>query len=225
MMEYILIRSKRRTVGINIKEDATVVVRAPLKVPKSEIDRIVESKKAWIKAHLTILEQRIERRAAFTLNYGDSVLLQGREYSITANSEGRAGFDGENFYLPPYLPSKEIKSRVMQAYRITANKLLTPKAIEYAKLMKVTPANLRINNAKTRWGSCSGKNSINFSWRIIMADDDVIDYIVVHELAHIKEHNHSERFWATVESVLPDYRECKEKLKTLQKRLSAENWD
>ena len=90
--------------------------------------------------------------------------------------------------------------------------------------MNVTPIAVKVNSAKTRWGSCSGRNSINFSWRLIMADDDVIDYVIVHELAHIKEHNHSDRFWAVVASVLPDYKMRQAKLKILQKKLASEDW-
>ena len=87
------------------------------------------------------------------------------------------------------------------------------------------PSAVKINGAKTRWGSCSSKKSINFSWRLIKADDDVIDYVVVHELSHITEMNHSPNFWAIVENILLDYRERKVKLKRLQKRLSMENWE
>ncbi len=91
--------------------------------------------------------------------------------------------------------------------------------------MEIIPTGLRITSAKTRWGSCSGKNSINFSWRLIMADEKTIDYVIVHELAHIKQHNHSSDFWKIVESTLPNYNQEKEKLKILGEKLSKENWD
>ena len=91
--------------------------------------------------------------------------------------------------------------------------------------MEVAPSAVGITAAKTRWGSCSARRSINFSWRLAFADDAVIDYVVVHALAHITEMNHSARFWAIVAAVLPDYRERRERLKILQRRLVAENWD
>ena len=95
----------------------------------------------------------------------------------------------------------------------------------FAERMNVTPVTVRINGAKTRWGSCSAKRSLNFSWRLMMADDDVIDYVVVHELAHLTEMNHSTRFWVIVEGVLPDYKERKKRLCELQERLSGEDWE
>jgi len=122
------------------------------------------------------------------------------------------------------LPPEEIKLAVIRVYRRIAKEVLADKVIAYAKIMGFLPVDVKINGAKTRWGSCSGKNSINFSWRLIMADEATIDYVVVHELAHIKEHNHSDRFWAIVTSVAPDYKQRRAQLKELQKRLEVEDW-
>ncbi len=224
-MEYTLIRSKRRTIAIHIRKDMTLEVRAPLKTPKAEIDRFVLSKRDWIDGHLAVMKQQAGNRAGFAVTYNDTVPLQGGEYPITAREGNRAGFDGECFFLPPGLLPDEIKRGVVQVYRLVAKRLLTDKAIDYSKRMSVMPTAVKINGAKTRWGSCSGKNSINFSWRLVMADEDVIDYVVVHELAHIREHNHSERFWRVVASVLPDYERRQRKLKELQRRLANEDWD
>ena len=94
----------------------------------------------------------------------------------------------------------------------------------FAEKMGAAPAAVKINRAKARWGSCSAKKNLNFSWRLMMADDDVIDYVVVHELAHLKEMSHSPRFWAIVEGVLPDYRARQSRLRALQRRLSCEDW-
>lgn len=225
MTDYTLTRSKRKTIAIRITKDAAVEVRAPLKTPKSDIDRFVASKRDWIDKHLSAREQSVQSKTDFTLSYGDTVFMLGKEYPIAAKDGNRVGFDGEHFCLPPNLPPEDIKYAVIQIYKMVAKNLLTDKVIDYAKRMNVIPAAVKINGAKTRWGSCSGKNSVNFSWRQIMADDEVVDYAVVHELAHIREHNHSDRFWAVVEGVLPDYKERQTKLKELQKRLADEGWE
>jgi len=107
--------------------------------------------------------------------------------------------------MPPGLSPDEIKAACIQIYRILAKRDLTNRVFDFAKQMSVMPTVVKINSVKTRWGSCSSKKSLNFSWRLIMADDDVIDYVVVHELAHIIEMNHSQKFWAIVENILPDY--------------------
>ena len=224
MINYTLIRSQRRTAAIHIKNGG-VEVRAPMKMPKHDIDRFVASKEKWISDHLTQSQSRAEQREAFTLDYGDAVTFRGVGYPLTAKDGKRAGFDGEQFYLPPGLAPEQMKSTVVQIYRRLAKLHLTERAKQYAVLMNVSPTAFKINGAKTRWGSCSAKKSLNFSWRLVMADDAVIDYVTVHELAHISEMNHSTGFWAVVAGVLPDYKEQQKRLKELQKRLKAENWE
>jgi len=109
------------------------------------------------------------------------------------------------------LTSDEIKH-----YKTLAKAHIPKRVALFAAQMGVAPTAVKITSAMKRWGSCSSRGSINFSWRLILADDAVIDYVVVHELAHLTEMNHSERFWAIVEAVLPDYRERKRKLNELQ---------
>jgi predicted metal-dependent hydrolase len=194
-------------------------------MPKADIDRFVSLKENWIQTHLARREQLNIDKSAFTLNYGDTVLLRGVEYPIRTKHGNRTGFDGESFYMPPDLTPDGIKRAAVQIYKAMAKCIINEKIGGYAERMGVVPTAVRITNAKTRWGSCSGKNSINVSWRLVIADDDVIDYVVVHELAHIKEHNHSSRFWAAVEGILPDYKVRQKKLKALQGKLLREDWD
>ncbi|MCL1852121.1 MAG: M48 family metallopeptidase [Peptococcaceae bacterium] len=222
---YTLIRSRRKTIAIRVTGKAAVEVRAPLHVAQREIDRFVASKQQWIDKHRLAQERLLREKAAFQLSYESLLTVRGQVYPLTAREGNRAGFDGACFYLPPGLSPVEIRHAVIQVYRVTAKKLLTDRAGQYAKITGLYPAAVKINGAKTRWGSCSAQNSVNFSWRLVMADDDVIDYVMVHELAHIQEHNHSNKFWAVVRGVLPDYKQRKEKLKELQRRLACENWD
>jgi predicted metal-dependent hydrolase len=184
MITHKLTRSRRKTIAIHITKDAAVEVRAPLKMPKSDIDKFVAEKEKWIEKHLKLRGQINENKTAFSLNYGDMVLFCGKEYIIRAKEGTQAGFDGECFYMAQNFTPDYIKNIVIKTYKILASRIIKQKVGEYAKRMNVTPAGIRITNAKTRWGSCSGKNSVNFSWRLIMADDDVIDYVVVHELAY-----------------------------------------
>jgi predicted metal-dependent hydrolase len=224
MTDYTLIRSRRRTVAIHIK-DGGVEVRTPMKMPKRDIDKFVASKEKWITERLAESQSIAAGREAFSLSYGDAVTFRGTEYPLTAKDGKRAGFDGERFYLPPGFTPEQVKAAVVQIYRRLTKQLITERVEHYAKLMNASPIAVRINGAKTRWGSCSAKKSLNFSWRLVMADDAVIDYVVVHELAHITEMNHSTRFWAVVAGVLPDYKERQKRLKALQKRLNAEDWE
>ena len=223
MFDYTLTRSKRKTAALYVR-DGKLEVRAPLKMPVVEIEKFISSKEKWILDKQRKTLAQMEQRESFGLSYGDEVIYRGKQYPIIEKAGNRIGFDNVSFYMPPGLSSEQIKSACVSIYRLLAKRDLTEKVRDYAKQMSVVPAGVKINSASTRWGSCSSKKSLNFSWRLIMAEDSVIDYVVVHELAHITEMNHSERFWSIVEGVLPDYRKSKKRLKELQRRLSGENW-
>jgi hypothetical protein len=169
--------------------DGGVEIRAPLRMPKRDIDRFVASKEIWIAGKLALARDRAARREAFALEHGHA------------------------------LPSR------IEGYIAAAKARLPERAAYYAALMGVAPAAVKVSGAKTRWGSCSSKGNLSFSWRLMMADGGVIDYLVVHELAHLKEMNHSPRFWAVVEGTLPDYRERQKRLRALQNRLANECWN
>lgn len=225
MTDYTLIRSARKTLSLRVTKDAVLEVRAPLNVPKAEIDRFVVLKKSWIDKHRATASRHAVDRAAFALDYGSAVLIQGQSHTIEARGVKRERFDGHSVFLPPGLTRDQIKRAVVRLYKAVAKQVLTAKATQFATQTGLIPADVRINSAKTRWGSCGGGNRVNFSWRLIMAEEDVIDYVVIHELVHTVEHNHSVRFWAVVERILPDYNTRKAKLKSLQERLSGEDWE
>ena len=223
MTDYTLKRSDRKTIAIHIR-DGLVEVRAPLKAPKRDVDRFVKSKEAWIAEKLEKQNAQIDLRRGFSLTYGDLVTYRGKQYPIVAKQGDRVGFSDDSFYMPPNLTPAQIKRACVQIYCLLAKLDLTARSLELARQMDACPNSVRINSAKHRWGSCSSKKSVNFSWRLIMVGDDVIDYVIVHELSHLKELNHSTRFWTLVESVLPDYRERREKLNEMQGSLACEDW-
>ena len=223
-MKYEVHRSKRKTLAIYVRE-GVVEVRAPLRMPDEEIVRFINAKEAWIEEKLAHLGERAARRESFSLDYGSLVAYRGGECPIEARAGDYIGFDEGVFYMPPGLTQDQVKSACVDIYRMLAKKDLTKKSLEFAWKMSACPTAVKINGARARWGSCSSKMSINFSWRLMMADDDLIDYVVVHELAHLIELNHSDKFWAVVAGVLPDYAERRARLRVLQEKLSGEDWD
>ncbi len=207
---YTLSRSRRKTAAIYIR-NGSVEVRAPLRMPKRDIDFFVASKADWIVRTIEASREQARNRDTFALGYGDSILYRGALYPITATQDACTHFDGTAFCLPCGLSPEEIKDACVQVYRSLALRHLPALTLSYARRMDLAPAAVKISAAQTRWGSCSGRGSINFSWRLIMAGDDVIEYVVIHELAHLAEMNHSARFWHVVGGVLPDYRERRER--------------
>ena len=224
MIDYNLTRSKRKTIAIHVG-DKGVEVRAPLAMPQRDIDRFVVSKELWIRKCLVKTIDRLEQREAFSLDYGDMILYRGKEHPVTVREGDRIGFTDGAFYMPSGLSPEGIKYACVQIYRMLAKRDLTIRTVYLAAQMDVEPLAIKINGAKTRWGSCSSRKSINYSWYLIMADNDLIDYVIVHELAHMTDMSHSARFWKIVEDVLPDYAVRKARLAELQKRISREDWD
>ncbi|MCL2353844.1 MAG: M48 family metallopeptidase [Defluviitaleaceae bacterium] len=219
MMKYKLTRSKRKTIGIYIK-NGEIQVRAPFRCLQKDIDVFVFSKQGWINEKLALSKMQVEQKELFSLNYGDSIPFCGSYYPITSR-------EGANtpFVLPPDLDNQQIKDACIKIYKHLAKVHISQRAGEYAAKMDAHPASIKINSAKTRWGSCSSKGNVNFSWRLIMAGHKAIDYVIIHELAHLKEMNHSPRFWAIVARFMPDYKEAVAALRSLEKKLHSQDWN
>ncbi|HEX3037463.1 MAG TPA: SprT family zinc-dependent metalloprotease [Oscillospiraceae bacterium] len=222
MIEYKLIRSRRRTLAICITKDGKAEVRAPLKLPQSVIDRFVNSKQSWIAQKTAVMAARAQKRQEFLVQKGNLVTLLGQEYPVVPGAA--AAFDGKQFIVP-FKENQIEKAQLIAIYKQLAKQEIEKRTEYFSRKMGLLPSAVKIGNANTYWGCCSAKNSIIFTWKLIMAEPSAIDYVVVHELAHIKEHNHSARFWALVRSILPDYNLQRAKLKELQQKLSNEDWN
>ena len=225
MVDYKIVRSNRKSVAIYVTRDAKVEVRAPFDYPAEKIEASVRDKQAWIAEKLALHEERLAKKESFSLFYGGTALLFGEEVSLTERAGQSFGYDGECFYFPPGLAEEQIRDCLIQVYKSIAKNYFTGRVLHFAEIMGVMPCAVKVTSAKTSWGSCSSRDSINFSWRLVMAEKELIDYVVVHELAHVREKNHSAAFWAEVGKVLPDYAVLREGLKGLARRLIEEVWE
>lgn len=223
-MEYTLIRSNRKTIAIQITKDAKIEVRAPHQVSVAFVEKFLKEKENWIHKKIELMNTIVRERAAFKKQMGDTLLLKGQEVRIIKKEGQQIGFDGTCFFMPPKIDFEDAKPILIKVYQFLAKDYIKKRVSYFSNRMNVYPKAVKINSAKTRWGSCSGKDSINFSWLLIMVATDEIDYVVVHELCHIKEHNHSKKFWGEVEKVLPDYKEREERLKEIQKKIAIQSW-
>ena len=213
MTTYQIIRSKRKSIAIIIERDGTLVVRAPLRATKVQIEALLAKKEQWIKEKQELNRSLWKALAPKTFSDGEDFLFLGKSYplAIVKNQEQDLVFK-DGFYLSRSA-WKTAKAVFEKWYREQARQILTERVDLYAQRNGFSFQKIRINSARTRWGSCSAKGSLNFPWRLAMAPLSVIDYVVIHELAHLHEKNHSRKFWAKVASLMPDYKQRREWLK------------
>jgi len=201
-----LIRTRRKTVAIIIERDGRLTVRAPLRLSAARIQAFVESHAGWIAKTRT----RIQAAPPAPIHRyvdGETFLYLGQAYplSILPARRPALAFDGAAFRLARSgLPKAQQlfaawykqQARLFLADRLSA--LAAKHAFHYQKL--------RISSARTRWGSCSSRGTLSFTYRLIMAPPEVVDYVVMHELVHTQIHNHSKTFWNKVAELMPDYK-------------------
>ena len=214
---YKIIRSSRRTIAISITPEGEVEVRAPYRVSSRLLREMVAQREGWIRSHLAKQRERESARASFSLEEGAMLPILGRELPVKMASEGASPMlTEEGFLLPGNGTEAQRRAWVEGIYRRCAQEEL-PRRVEAAEARTgLSCTGVRITGAKTRWGSCSGKNSLCFSWRLMAAHPRAVDYVVLHELAHTRHHDHSREFWQLVERYEPQWRECRELLKQVQ---------
>lgn len=223
-MKYTLIRSRRRTLSLQLKQDGSLWVRCPMKMKLSQVESFIQAKQAWILSKQALLSQNALKRQAFRLQPGVDLRYMGKTYPLRISENKKSGFDQRGFFIAADIPEEKIKARVIKIYQQLAYECLSAKVEHYARLHRLNPVGLRIGSAKTSWGSCNAKNQLTFSWRLMTTNEHCIDYVVLHELAHTLEHNHSQAFWDILGRMMPDYPQARQQLKLFSKHLQTEDW-
>lgn len=212
LINYKLIRKNRKTISIKVTDKGEVIVSSPLWLSDEKISQIVKDKASWIISKLEVMKAMNERDSLSL----ESLKFLGQEYKLniyqSSNSTVKVIFNKKEFqvFIPKFIvdnKEKYIIEALDKWYRIQARTILETKTSYYAEKLNVKPKRIAIKDQKTKWGSCSSKGNINYNYRIIMAPNSIINYLVVHELCHLIELNHSLKFWELVESILPDYKE------------------
>jgi predicted metal-dependent hydrolase len=209
---------RRKTASIKITEGKVVVI-----VPKSlsikEINDLVVEKQNWIKQKLAI-HKDTPKAISKKFVAGESFSYLGKNYSliIEPGPQSTCKIHQDNFIVSvnnlKVDSTSEIKQLLRKWYQQQAEIILLEKTEKYAEIIDVRPSKITIKTFKSRWGSCSIHGNIQYNWKIIMAPECIINYLIVHELCHILHHNHSPLFWKTVAKYHPSFKESKAWLKT-----------
>ena len=205
-----LIRSNRKTLSVSVDCFSRITVRAPLYCEKERIFSFLEEKEAWILRQIQKMQGAGMRLPPENLD-GYTFLLLGENYEIRLTDTRYIRLNVEESAL--YLPEKNARKRLVLWLKENAKRIFTQASLETAKRMGVTVQSVEISSARTRWGSCSRDNRIRYSFRLLYTPKEMVEYVIVHELAHVKHKNHSPAFWREVEKYVPDYKARRKWLK------------
>lgn len=205
-----IIRSNRKSVALVIDGNGDLIVRAPKWVSQSDIMKFVAQKQEWIIQKTTAKKERAEQQQEITGEEGDEIPYMGRLCQIHRGQVARVFFDGETFTVPD---QDNALDYLITWYKRKARSIFRESLNRFAETMELKPKEMHISSARTRWGSCSYDNKVSFTWRLLMCPQEIIDYVVVHELCHFYHRNHSRDFWNSVAAVDEDYKDHEKWLK------------
>lgn len=188
-----IIKSFRKTISMKFNNLWELVIKAPYFTSDKTINNFIEKNQSWIEKTKNNLLEKIK-----IFDFGEKFFYLWNEYVLLSDwvSE-KIKFDWINFYLSEKHKNK-IKEKLLEFYKMESSFYIKTKVIELASVNDLHYNTIKITSAKTRWGSCTSKKNLNFSFRLIMSPKSTIDYVIVHELAHLLEMNHSPKFWYNV---------------------------
>lgn len=207
-----IVRSKRRTLALIVEKNGTITVRAPMRMSEKIIQEFVASHANWAE------KKQAEMRAMPPVQPkqyrpGETFLYLGREYALELVQDQKKKLVLNDRFLLAESARKNAEQVFRDWYRQQARSIISERIKLFADKHGFHYNRIRITSARSRWGSCSSKGTLSFSWRLIQTPLEVVDYVVIHELAHTVHHNHSKRFWELVEKILPDYKNRRKHLK------------
>jgi predicted metal-dependent hydrolase len=211
-------RTRRKTVSIKINSNADVMVNAPTFMSNNELHKILISKYEWIKkTRNKILTSA--RPYKHKYEEGEIFYFLGNKFKLKYNNNSQIALDEEN-RLIDMDPNCDKAFVIKQFYKKLSKHYLLKIAYDVSKRLKIFPKEYKISSAEKRWGSCSASGNINLSYKLLLCPEKFIEYVIIHELAHLKEHNHSKNFWDYVEKLMPDYKTQLEWIKENQNKLT-----
>ncbi len=201
--------------ALQVNSDATLTVKIPYGVSMQYVERFINDKRSWIeKKQAEFTEQKVK--------YKPKQYIQGEEYYFAGRRYELDIVPGSKARITLTTGGKlQITEKCMEApkhyiewfYKQFAKKHITARTHEIAEVFGYKFASIKINSAKTRWGSCSIRGNLNFSWRLVIMPEEMIDYVIVHELVHLEIKDHSRRFYARMSELMPDHKSREKWLK------------
>jgi predicted metal-dependent hydrolase len=199
-----IIRSRRRTISLEVTPAATLIVRAPQRASSAYIQEMIRQKGSWIQRKQEEMKRR-PLQPCHEYAEGEFFLFLGRSYPLhIVDGESMTIERSDRLYVSRTL-MPDIRNQLTHWYIEEARRELQTRCMWFSLKTGHVPSTVRITDARKRWGSCTHNGGLNFSWRLIQAPPEIVDYVVVHELVHISQPDHSKKFWGKVGKIMPDY--------------------
>lgn len=213
LIDYELVRTNRKSIAITIERDSKVLVNAPENLSDEEIEKYIYKKRLWIWEKLAIKKSINEEIVQKKFISGESFSYLGRRYRLQI-VDGKEELKLKNGWFTLGITKQKKAKEIFKTWYSSHLKNKIDERLEFiCNNMNIKKPEFRIMELGFRWGSCTKDSVLNFNWKIAMAPLGVIDYVLVHEIVHLKEHTHNERFWKEVSKIMPNYLEKKEWLK------------
>lgn len=219
-VEYDLIRSSRRTLTLTIKKSGSLLIRAPWHMPASDIMNFVISKEKWITVHRSRIIEREALNSNCSYSEGCIVPFLGNEYhlNLSLSARDKVTLNNSAIHLSCRFPTDPVKVResLEKWYHAEAKRALTSRTMELAGIYgreTGIPSSVGVRKMKTRWGTCRTNGKIMLNSELIKKRQELIDSVILHELCHLKHHNHGKEFYALLEKLMPQYRSLKKELR------------
>lgn len=231
IIKYSIIKkSNIKNISIKVKYPGIVTVTSPSGISNSYINDLLKSKISWISDKLHEFDEINFNTKKLELIDGDNIYYLGNLYTLRINDDKFLSKNSiylkEREFIVDISSHISISNRRNTIYELlkewfitSGNEKIKERLNIYSKILNIYPENIKVKEQKTTWGNCSSLGNIYINWRIFLAPIDIIDYILVHELCHLKHMNHSKEFWNLVESVIPDYKNKREYLKNNSNKL------
>lgn len=218
-IDFELVRMRRKTISIQISDNGQVLVKAPSDVSKREISSLVLEKAGWIREKSASAARVNRQKIIHRFAQGEPFLYLGKTYPLHVSYDANVrqvcvSLSSNQFLIQtPVVDIKAMEAAVLLWYRENALRLMEQRVAYYSPALGKKPSKVMVREQKSRWGSCNSKGELRFNWKLIMAPPQVVDYVAVHELCHLKEMNHSAAFWKLVEGLCPEHKTCRQWLK------------
>lgn len=208
-----VIRTKRRTVALQVEADATLIVRSPMRASLRRLEGVVRANAAWVLKKQQEARQKYQSIVPREFADGEEFLYLGASYKLRHIETQKKPLMFDDQFRIAVSALEQAEELFIKWYKQAAHDHICSRVEKHAAAAGLDYNRIGITSAQKRWGSCSATGNLNFPWRLILAPPSVVEYVIVHELAHLEHNNHSPQFWSYVAAIMPEYKKERKWLK------------